>query len=160
MAHGPHRTLQTGDAAPDLAFRTPDGHDVALDALLAAGPVLLAFYKASCPVCQLALPFLDRLQDAPFRVFFVSQDPPAETRSFAAGFGLRSPFLLDPEPAGYPASNACGIAYVPSMFLIDIGRRVLWSSVGFYKRELLDLAALAGAEIFQPGEWVPEAKAG
>lgn len=160
MAYGPHRTLQTGDAAPDLAFHTLEGQNVALDALLAAGPVLLAFYKASCPVCQLTLPFLDRLQDAPFRVFFVSQDSPAETRSFAAEFALRSPFLLDPESAGYPASNACGVAFVPSMFLIDAARRVQWSSVGFYKRDLLDLAALAGAEIFQPGEWVPEAKAG
>jgi peroxiredoxin len=160
MANGSSRTLQAGGIAPDIVLRTPEGEPASLTSLLAAGPVLLAFYRAGCPVCQLALPFLDRLKDAPFRVFNVSQDSAGDTRRFAREFGLSTPALLDPERDGYPASNAFGITHVPSMFLIGAGGQVEWASTGFYKNELLDLAARAGAEIFRPGEWVPEAKAG
>ena len=49
-------------------------------------------------------------------------------------------------------SNAFGITHVPSMYLIEPGGRVSWSSVGFFKRELLELAALAGRPIFADGE--------
>ncbi len=32
-----------------------------LEDILGKGPALLAFYKISCPVCQLTAPYLERL---------------------------------------------------------------------------------------------------
>jgi len=146
--------------APDFTLYTADGEPRTRDQLLAGGPVLLAVYKASCPTCQLTLPFLTRLEGGPFRVYAVSQDSPATAERFAREFDAPLPVLFDREQDNYPASNAWGVTHVPTMFLIEPGARVTWSSVGFFKRELEELAARAGREIFRPGEKVPEAKSG
>lgn len=149
-----------GQPAPDFTLFTADGEARTRDQLLASGPVLLAVYKASCPTCQLTLPFLTRLQGGPFQVFAVSQDSPAIAERFAREFDAPLPVLFDRAEDNYPASNTWGITHVPTMFLIEPGPTVTWSSVGFFKRDLLELAARAGREIFQPGEKVPEAKSG
>jgi peroxiredoxin len=44
--------LKAGDAAPDFALTNAEGHVVALADLLAAGPVVLSFYRGKwCPYC-------------------------------------------------------------------------------------------------------------
>jgi len=45
-------------------LRTIDGKPFALRDELARRPVVLAFFKVSCPVCQYAFPFLERLYKA------------------------------------------------------------------------------------------------
>jgi peroxiredoxin len=137
-----------------------DGARRPLDSLLAAGPVLLAFFKVSCPTCQLTLPFLDRLAGGKLQVVPVSQDSPAATRRFAQEFGLTSAALFDREEDGYLASNAFGIANVPSIFLLEQDRRIIWDGVGFDRRQLETLAGRIGQPIFYAGEMVPELKAG
>ena len=79
---------------------------------------------------------------------------------FAREFDAPLPALFDRAEDNYPMSNAFGITHVPSLYLIEPGGRVSWSSVGFFKRELLELASLAGREIFHSGEKVPESKSG
>ena len=44
--------LDTGVMAPDFTLPTIDGEQVSLKEALQKGPVLLAFFKVSCPVCQ------------------------------------------------------------------------------------------------------------
>lgn len=149
-----------GPTAPDFTLYTADGEARSRDEILSAGPALFAVYKASCPTCQFTLPFLTRLEGGPIQVFAVSQDPPSLAERFAREFDAPLPALFDRVDDNYPMSNAFGVTHVPSMYLIEPGGRVSWSSVGFFKRELLELAALAGRPIFADGEKVPEAKSG
>lgn len=153
--------LSAGAAAPDFELEDVTGSPVKLSALTADGPVLLAVFKASCPTCQLALPFLDRIgQGGKLRVVPVSQDEPETTRAFLARFGVTLPALLDRGEQGYPMSNAYGVAYVPSLFLVERGGRVSLASEGFSKREMLYLGERAGIAPFREGENVPESKSG
>ena len=62
MAASRHRQLRkTGSRAPDFRLARLDGAETSLKDAIANGPALLAFFKISCPVCQLAFPFLDRI---------------------------------------------------------------------------------------------------
>jgi peroxiredoxin len=82
--------------------------------LLPSGPVLLAFFKSTCPVCQMTLPFLERIHrgrtPGSLEVYGVSQDDAETTREFAGEFGISFPMLLDTEESGYPASNNYGLS--------------------------------------------------
>jgi peroxiredoxin len=132
--------------------------------LLADGPVLLAFFKSTCPVCQMTLPFLERIHagrnPGSLAIYGVSQDDAATTQEFAGEFGITLPLLLDTEESGYPASNAYGLSHVPSLFRVDPDGTIGWSLEGFNKKEFLAMAAQAGVNPFHPGENVPEWKAG
>ena len=56
--------LSVGRAAPDFQLKTLDGQSFSLQDALARGPVMLLFFKVSCPTCQYALPFYERLFQA------------------------------------------------------------------------------------------------
>src|SRR5271170_1147908 len=106
-----------GGKAPAFRLTGLDGSRKSLADILAGGPALLAFYKISCPVCQLTVPYLERLAaNNSLQVIGISQDDAGATRGFTQRFGLTFPTLLDSSEEGYPASNAYGITSVPSMF--------------------------------------------
>ncbi|NUQ35738.1 MAG: TlpA family protein disulfide reductase [Planctomycetaceae bacterium] len=149
-----------GSTAPDFTLFTADGAARSRDEILNAGPALFAVYKASCPTCQLTLPFLSRLEGGPIQIFAVSQDSPEVAERFAREFDAPLPVLFDRAADNYPASNAWGITHVPTMFLVEPGGAVSWTSVGFFKRDLEKLAKTIHMEIFRPDEIVPEAKSG
>jgi peroxiredoxin len=56
--------LAVGARAPDFELKTLDGKRGWLGEELSRGPVVLAFFKVSCPTCQYAFPFLERLHKA------------------------------------------------------------------------------------------------
>ena len=159
MSGGYNSTLHEGQTAPDVAFRTLDGTTVRLAELTLPGPVLLAFYKGSCPVCQLTLPFLERIREGKLKLYAVSQDDASKTRSFAGMFGLTYECLIDPAD-GYEASNAFGITHVPSMFVVEPDMRISWVSVGFMKFDLESLGEIAGLPVIYDSDDVPAAKPG
>ena len=78
--------LATGTRAPEFELKTLDGKRFSLSEELARGPVVLAFFKVSCPTCQYAMPFLERL----YRVYKnkgvtlvgISQNDANETAAF------------------------------------------------------------------------------
>jgi len=164
MAWGKRKEmLATGSRAPSLHLKDLKGQEHTLEALLAGGPVLLAFYKESCPVCQLTLPFLERLhQGAGGTVQFVavSQDDVRSAERFNREYGISFTTLLDESRTGYQASNAFGITHVPSCFLIEKDGTVSWALDGFSKSEIESVGHRVGVAPFQPGEYVPEWKAG
>ena len=88
-----------GKKAPDFELRAMDGKRFVLQDELAHGPVVLAFFKVSCPTCQYAFPFLQRLEQAyghkGVRIIGVSQNDPRETAAFTKEFGVTFPVLLD-----------------------------------------------------------------
>jgi peroxiredoxin len=160
--------LRAGQRAPDFNLaRLEQGavrRSVDLGELLRGGPALLAFFKSSCPVCQMTLPFLERIHrgrtPGSLEVYGVSQDDAETTQEFAGEFGIGFPMLLDTEESGYPASNAYGLSHVPSLFLVERDGTISWSLEGFIKREFLAVAGQAGVNPFRAGEDVPEWKAG
>jgi peroxiredoxin len=160
MATGWRKSLEIGDLAPEVRLFDAAGERHSLTSLLDAGPVLLAFFKVSCPTCQLTLPYLQRISGEKVRIIPVSQDSAPATLGFAQAFGVQLPFLFDREEDDYPASNSFGLTHVPSMFLVERDRRISWEWTGFHKRQLEAVAERAGVPIFHPGDMVPESKAG
>ena len=159
-----NETLTPGQRAPDFRLEDLNGGQRSLSELLPAGPVFLAFFKVSCPTCQYTFPFLERIYrgliDGNARMIAVSQDDAEATREFHKEFGITMPTLLDSARHGYPASNAYGLAYVPSMFLVEPDGAISWSLVGFDRKELEAVGGKLGVNPFKPGESVPEMKSG
>jgi peroxiredoxin len=152
---------QPGTQAPEFRLARLGGGEVALADLLTEGSLALAFFKISCPVCQMTLPFLDRIHaGSDLRVYGISQNDEPDTREFAQQYGLRFPMLLDSEDDRFPASNAYGISHVPTTFLVEpdgvVGRVI----EGWIKQEILWLGARAGMNPIGDGDHVPEWKAG
>jgi peroxiredoxin len=146
--------------APDFRLQNSSGTVVSLDDLLAGGPVLLAFYKVTCPTCQMTLPYLERLVGSGIRVAAISQDDPNASARFDREFDVHLETLFDKASENYPVSNAFGVEFVPSLFLVEPGKRIEVSSEGFVRRELAALAERAGRVMFGPEDYVPEMKAG
>src|SRR5215475_7946187 len=125
--------IAAGNLAPGFTLKSLDGKDYSLGKLLRRGPVVLAFFKVSCPVCQFTFPFIERLykrygsDDVSF--LGVSQDNAAQTKDFAKQFGVTFPVLIDEKD--YPVSNGYGLTMVPTLFLIDSEGRVRVSCMGF-----------------------------
>jgi peroxiredoxin len=167
--------LASGTKAPEFSLKTLDGKAFSLSDELARGPVILAFFKVSCPTCQYAFPFMERLHNAyaqnGAKLFGVSQNDAKETAAFIKQFGVTFPVLLD-EIGNYPVSNAYGLTNVPTIFWIapdgetDDGEIEI-SSVGWVKadfeqinRKMAETGKAAPAVVFQPGEDVRDFRAG
>src|SRR5215469_12505215 len=91
----PMAALSAGVAAPDFTLPTVDGQRVSLEDALKKGPVVLAFFKVSCPVCQYAFPFFERMfqanRGAHVTFIGISQDNPKNTQAFLKEFGVSFP---------------------------------------------------------------------
>ena len=153
--------VETGDQAPTFELKALDGTAQSLDEILTRGPALLVFYKISCPVCQLSAPYLQRLATTDtLQVIGISQDDASGTRGFMERFGITFPTLLDPGSEGYQASNAYGIASVPSLFLLERDGTISRSFAGFSRRDIEEIGARVGVAPFTADDHVPEWKAG
>ena len=54
-------TIVAGNVAQGFSLKSLDNQTFSLQTLLKRGPVVVAFFKISCPVCQFTFPFLERL---------------------------------------------------------------------------------------------------
>ena len=158
--------LTAGTKAPDFELIAMDGKRFSLQEELTHRPVVLAFFKGSCPVCQYAFPFERLLARAGARVVGVSQDDPQATSAFVKEFGVTFPVLLD-IPGHYPVSNAYGLTNVPTVFWIGQDGEIEVSSVGWVKadveqigRKMAKAASATPATLFQPSEEVRDFRAG
>jgi len=161
MARRQNTLLATGAKAPQFRLERLDGGQSALADLIANGRALLAFFKITCPVCQLTFPFLERLhQSGALAVYGISQNDADDTREFNHEFGVTFPTLLDTEENGFPASNDYGISSVPTLFLVEPDGTVSRVIEGWQKREIEWLGTQAGVQPFRETDRVPEWKAG
>jgi len=162
--------LATGTKAPEFELKTLDGKRFLLSEALSRGPVVLAFFKVSCPVCQFAFPYLERLHKAyrqqGYTLVGVSQNDAKETSAFNKEFRVTFPVLLD-ELGRYPVSNAYGLTNVPTLFWIAPDAEIEVSSVGWLRadfdsinRKMAEAGKLAATPLFKPGESVPDFRAG
>src|SRR5271165_3143352 len=113
--------LTVGIRAPGFTLSPVGGKQISLNEALQKGPVVLAFFKVSCPVCQYALPLLERVyranQSADVTVLGISQDKLRDTQAFLREYDLTFPVALD-DPTKYAVSNAYGLTNVPTLFYI------------------------------------------
>jgi peroxiredoxin len=155
VARQERQLLEAGAKAPEFRLPQLDGGDMSLAEIVARGPALLAFFKVSCPVCQMTFPFLERVHRAgELTVCGISQNDAKDTRAFAKRYGTTFPMLLDSQENGYPVSNAYGISSVPTMFRIRADGSIEHVMLGWRKQEMIALGAVG------PGDQVPEWKAG
>jgi peroxiredoxin len=162
--------LATGTKAPEFELKTLDGKRFSLNDELARGPVVLVFFKVSCPTCQYALPFFERLYKAyrgkGISLVGVSQNAAKDTAAFNKEFGVTFPVLLD-DTRSYAVSNAYGLTNVPTMFWIAQHGEIEVSSVAWIKadfeeinRRMAEAEKIAPAAMFKPGEDVRDFRAG
>jgi peroxiredoxin len=167
---GKMSALATGVKAPEFELKTLDCKRVSLSEELSRGAVVLAFFKVSCPTCQYALPFLERLHRAygskGVRLIGVSQNDAKETAAFMREFGITFPVVLD-DTRSYPVSNAYGLTNVPSIFYVARDGEIEVSSVGWMKadfeeinRRMAEAGRIAPAVVFSAGESVRDFQAG
>lgn len=162
--------LSTGTLAPDFALRSMEDKEFSLEDALARGPVVLAFFKISCPVCQFAFPFLERIYKAygnrNVTIVGISQNDKNDTASFIKEYRVTFPVLLD-DTRTYPVSNAYGLTNVPSIFWIAPGGEIEISSIGWLKKDIDEINRRAAERtggralpVFHAGEDVPDFRAG
>jgi peroxiredoxin len=163
--------IVAGNTTPEFSLKSPDGKEYSLRELMQQGPVVAAFFKVSCPVCQFTFPFLERLYKRyggdGITFLGISQDDVRETKDFAKECGVTFPMLLDEKQKGYPVSNAFGLTNVPTIFLIETDGTVKISCMGFDKKDLESIAAalaerkrIMPAALFRADESVPAHKPG
>src|ERR1035441_8396437 len=91
--------LNAGVLAPDFTLPTVQGGQVSLRQALAKGPIVLVFFKVSCPVCQYAAPFLERVfqanRAANVTVLGISQDKARDTKDFMREYGVTFPVYFE-----------------------------------------------------------------
>jgi len=162
--------LSAGTRALGFTLPTVQGKQFSLYEALNKGPVVLAFFKTSCPVCQYAFPFIERVylanQGANLTVLGISQDKVRDTREFLREYGVTFPVALD-DPAKYAVSNAYGLTNVPTLFYIAPGGEIEISSVGWSKvdveainQKLAQHREQAPAALWHKGEDVQDFRAG
>ena len=168
-SEAPLTTIEVGQTAPGFSLKALDGKEYSLSSLLERGPVVLAFLKISCPVCQFTFPFLQRLFERyggdGVSFLGISQDDARSTKEFNQEYGINFPTLIDAQ--GYPASNAYGLTNVPTIFLVMPDGSVKVQCMGFSKGDLEKIGAamaqqraLKAAPLFGKNEVVPDYKPG
>jgi peroxiredoxin len=162
--------LTRGRVAPDFSLSAMDGKSFSLKQALTQGPVLAVFFKVSCPVCQYALPFLERIyQNSDSKgvtIVGISQDNQRDTNAFMKEFGITFPVLVE-DPTSYQVSNAYGLTNVPSIFWIAPDGEIGISSVGWSRpdieqihRQISEVDGVGPQSLFRPGEDVRDFRAG
>jgi peroxiredoxin len=157
--------LNPGTPFPSIALRDERGRAAGIP----PGEVLYAFFKTTCPTCELAWPYLDRVwkiaEGGGLSVLAVSQDDRETTARFYEDLGVAVPTLYDRDP--WEASEAVGLTSVPAFFVVGKDGVIRDAAVGFQRHKMEEFAELAAnragrrtAALFSPGENVPAMKPG
>jgi peroxiredoxin len=150
--------LAPGDTAPTFVL-----DDIATGEQVTnpwtGGLSVVAFFKVSCPVCQMVAPKIQALADSGARVTAIGEDPAPALAKYADRFGQRVPTVTEPPP--YRVSNAYGVTAVPTIFLVD-GNGIVQHAIGSWDRDRWNaLAVAAGASpISADGDGLPSYRPG
>jgi peroxiredoxin len=118
--------LSAGERAPLFDLADATGGRVRLAERLAAGPVVLVFYRGAwCPYCNLTLRALQKIEKEitarGARLVAINPQSPDDSLSLAGKHQLTFDVLSDP---GCETAKRYGLAYEPSEELIEVYRRI------------------------------------
>ncbi len=116
--------LTAGHRAPDLKITGLDGQEFDLQSFKGQ-PVLLNFFKSTCPWCQVEMPRLAKVFshlktmgiDVPVQGVVVGSDTPESAIRFAQNANLTIPLAVD---ADKTARVNFGLVRVPTLVLVDV----------------------------------------
>ncbi|MCI0352345.1 MAG: TlpA family protein disulfide reductase [Acidobacteriales bacterium] len=162
-------SVSTGQSGPQFSLADIKGREHALAEALKKGPVVLAFFKISCPVCQFTFPFIERIHRAygndRVTIWGISQDDARDTKEFCDEYGLTFPALIDSD--GYPVSNQYGLTNVPTLVMLSPEGKVKVSGHGFAKHDLESISTELGKHlgrspepVFKASEKIPDYQPG
>jgi len=115
------------------------------------------FYKVNCPVCQLTLPYLERIEaSGRLPVFAISQNDADDSRAFQPALRRYHAYAARCRGERLSVSNAFGISSVPTLFLVEPDGAVARVIEGWQKKEIEKLGAEAGVNPFREGDSVPD----
>jgi peroxiredoxin len=150
--------LETGAAAPSFSLSDAESGQT-VDNPWAEGPVVLAFFKTTCPVCQMAAPKVQAMADGGARVLAVGEDPPEALRAFAERHGQRVTTVTEASP--YAVSAAFELHTVPALVLVDADGTVLDSVFSWEREGWNRIAERAGAPpVSHEGDGLPAQRPG
>lgn len=165
--------IQAGALAPHFTLLGLDGREYSLPGDAAGEPLLLVFFRVSCKTCDVAFPYINRLQaEYPtgpdgrgWRLWTISQDDLERTKTYRDKFEITAPLLVD-APALH-VSLLYDPPSTPALFLISPNGRVDFVLEGFDKIDLNEIsrriAAFIGAspvEIAPADDGNPQMKPG
>jgi peroxiredoxin len=150
--------LAPGDRAPSLDLADAATGESVTDPWR-EGAVVLAFFKTTCPVCQMAAPKVQALAETGVRVVAVGEDPPPEIRAYADRHGQKVTTLSEPPP--YAVSDAYALQTVPTLVLVDEDGTVRgavesWDRDGWNRFA----EAAGGAAVSEEGDSLPPFRPG
>ncbi|MBZ0268958.1 TlpA family protein disulfide reductase, partial [bacterium] len=147
--------LAPGTKAPAFTLPALDGSgDV--DGPVRGPLTLLLFAKASCPTCRWVMPTFQTLHErtagGSLHVLGIFQDDPDVERAAAAELGVTFPVAVEETP--WAVAEAYGLTTVPTFYLLDEHGKVLVTSPGFSRDDLLEAprraADLDGGDVASP----------
>ncbi|HVP06091.1 MAG TPA: TlpA disulfide reductase family protein [Dehalococcoidia bacterium] len=133
--------IAPGALAPHFTLLGLDGREYSLPDGTAGEPLLIVFFRVSCNTCDLAFPYINRLQAAypgGWRLWTISQDDPERTRTYRDRFGIAAPVLMD-APA-LTVSLLYDPPSTPALFLVGPDGRVDFVLEGFDKTDLNEIS--------------------
>lgn len=159
--------LNPGVAAPTFSLPSTAGSRADLASTAGEQPlVVLAFFKVSCPVCQFAFPYLERLHRSypQITLWGVSQDDSDTTTAFSRMYGISFPMVLD---EALQATVDYDLTNVPTIFAVDNQGKIIQTIVGFSKKDfealnqrMAQAAKLEAKPLFTQADEVPELRPG
>jgi peroxiredoxin len=140
--------LETGALAPHFTLLGIDGQEYSLPRDAAGKPMLIVFFKTSCATCDVAFPYINRLRETypdGWNLWAIGQDPPAKASGYSRAHGIGYPVLID--APDYTVSRLYDPPATPTLFLTDSRGRLVYSTYGFSKDDLNELAALVARSL-------------
>jgi peroxiredoxin len=135
--------LETGALAPHFTLLGIDGQEYSLPNDTAGKPTLVVFFKTTCGTCDVLFPYINRLRETysdGWNLWAIAQDPPVAASNYARAQGIDYPVLID--APDYAVSRLYDPPATPTLFLTDPRGRMIYTTYGFSKDDMNELAAL------------------
>jgi len=106
----PMTNIAVGNLAPGFSLKSLEGKEYSLTGAMKRGPVVAAFFKVSCPVCQFTFPFLERMYKLyggdGVSFFGISQDDARATKRLLKITAQRFPCCSMKRATQFPMATA------------------------------------------------------
>jgi peroxiredoxin len=140
--------LDVGALAPHFTLLGIDGREYSVPRDISGKPALFMFFKITCPTCDITFPYINRLRELypdDLNIWAIAQDPPDKAREYSSQHRIEYPVLIDAPT--YTVSKLYDPAATPTLFLVDERGRVAYSTYGFVKDDLNEVASLVATSI-------------